>query len=157
MDVFYKSLDSNRSVLAKFYRPGSRVVWNGSPFVGEGYAGFAAKLPRYGSLSPLWIPPPNATHRTLIGIKFGARDPVLRLPSSRDGKRRPTDPPTRHHAHGQRCGHLRQRIPCTRFQRVFQSQAGSREAWHLLRRLRLLPPSRLIASADHMPIACRHV
>lgn len=35
IDIFYKTFDSNRTVIHKFYRPSSRIVWNGNPYAGE--------------------------------------------------------------------------------------------------------------------------
>lgn len=38
VDIFYKTLDTNRSVIHKFYRPSSRIVWNGNPHLGKSIA-----------------------------------------------------------------------------------------------------------------------
>lgn len=35
VDIFYKTLDTNRNVVHKFYRPTSRIVWNGNPHLGK--------------------------------------------------------------------------------------------------------------------------
>lgn len=35
VELFYKTLDTNRSVIHKFYRPSSRIIWNGNPYAGQ--------------------------------------------------------------------------------------------------------------------------
>ncbi|GAO50662.1 NTF2-like protein [Saitoella complicata NRRL Y-17804] len=44
--LYYKVLDTNRSVIGRFYRPTSTIIWNGRPFTLESFVNeYATRLP----------------------------------------------------------------------------------------------------------------